>query len=429
MLLAGEGTVDITPPAGTVLAGFHYSPGKERRATGARMPTHARALYLQHKDTAALLLSVDIIGFAQPVCERIAREAGAAAGVLPAHVFVTATHTHSSPSLVPLLQWGEVSPEYTETVVRACVDAAKAARNDAAEADFYLGTERVAGGNMNRTVKAWKTDADFGPDASDQERWLDTLLQVMYFLRGGGKPALAWYHFSAHPVCYQDTLTGPDWPGIVAEKIHAADNVRPSYLQGHIGDVNPGDGTKWIGDPEPTAVAIGSALHHAMGHSQLIEIDEMRATHATATLPFDLKRFQDDLAFFRDHADQCTRDTWVDADFAKAWHARAQQWDLQRGALDAPLAALRIGPVALLFHPAELYSFYGLQIRTRSPFPHTLLTGLAGGEIGYLTDPAAYTSNEYAAIVVPKILELPPFAPGAAAILTERIIELAGTIA
>lgn len=424
MLIAGEGSVDITPPLGSVLAGFHYAPGKERRATGARMPSHARALYLQHKDVSAVVFSVDVIGFSRPMCERIQRAVADATEVPAAHVFVMATHTHSAPSLMNLLQWGEVSTAYAETVASACVEAAKAARADAAQADFYYGSQSVAGGNMNRTTKSWKTDAEFSAEASDKDRWLDTLLQVLYFQRADGKKSLAWYHFSAHPVCFQDTLTGPDWPGIVAEKIKQSDNVSPAFLQGHIGDVNPGDGTKWIGDPEPTAVAIGLALHHAMNHSEFVEIDAMRIVHAEARLPYDLKRFQDDLAFYRDHADQCTGDVWVDADFAKAWYDGAQKWDLARGALDTPISALRLGPVALLFHPAELYSYYGLRLRTGSPIPHTLAIGFTGDEIGYLTDPAAYTNKEYAALVVPKIIEVPPYAPEAAQVLTAELDKL-----
>lgn len=428
MLFAGEGTIDITPPVGAVLAGFHYAPGKERRATGARMPSHARALYLEHNGVRAILLSVDVLGFSRRLCESLQRDVAQAAEVPAEHVFVTATHTHSAPSLVHLLQWGEVSTEYAGTVAKACVEAAQLARADAAQADFYHGAQAVVGGNMNRTTKTWKTDAEFGAAATDKERWLDTQLQVIYFQRAEGKNSLAWYHFSAHPVCYQDTLTGPDWPGIVAEKIRLADGVTPSLLQGHIGDVNPGDGTKWIGDPELTAVAIGMALHHAMNHSEFVDIDAMRITRAGVQLPFDLKRFQEDMDFYREHAEQCTGDVWVDGDFAKAWHAGAQKWDLKRGALDAPLAALRLGPVALLFHPAELYSYYGLKLRTESPIPHTLAVGFTGDEIGYLTDPTAYTNKEYAALVVPKILEVPPYAPEAAHLLTAGALDLLRTL-
>jgi len=68
----------------------------------------------------------------------------------------------------------------------------------------------------------------------------------------------------------------------------------------------------------------------------------------------------------------------------------------------------------LLFHGAELYSFYGLKIRLDSPFLVTLAVGYTDDLIGYLPDPNAYKAREYAAVVVPKILELAPFTPGAA---------------
>ena len=69
----------------------------------------------------------------------------------------------------------------------------------------------------------------------------------------------------------------------------------------------------------------------------------------------------------------------------------------------------QLGEVGLLFHPAELYSYYGLEIRRDSPFENTLVFGYTDDFIGYLTDPNAYETSEYAAIVVPKITDLPPF--------------------
>lgn len=425
MLTAGEGRADITPPVGTILAGFHYPPDQPRRATGARMPSQVHALHLRVGDApAVVLLSIDIIAVSAAFTARVQGSIAEALGIARERVLLNVTHTHSAPSLLPLLQWGEVSTAYADTVAQACLAAARAAQADATEADCYIGMHRVEGGNSNRTRKPWKTDADFGPDASPQDRWLDTLLQVLYFLRAGDKPALAWYHFSAHPVCFQDTLTGPDWPGLVADLIAPANNVRPVYLQGHLGDVNPGDGTQWIGAAEPTSQAIARSLHHAIGHSEYVEVDALRLEHAPVELPLDLQRFRDDLAQYRDHPEQCIKDIWVDPAFAAAWYAQAQGWDLQRGSLPAPVTALRLGGVALLFHPAELYSYYGLELRTRSPFARTLAVGLCGDDVGYLTDPTAYEAREYAAIVVPKILQYPPFTPGAAAQLTAHALGL-----
>jgi hypothetical protein len=81
MLLAGEATTDITPPVGAVLAGFHYAPGSERRATAARMPSQARALYLKLGADHAVMLSIDVIGLSRAFCERMQREISAAIDV------------------------------------------------------------------------------------------------------------------------------------------------------------------------------------------------------------------------------------------------------------------------------------------------------------------------------------------------------------
>ena len=65
----------------------------------------------------------------------------------------------------------------------------------------------------------------------------------------------------------------------------------------------------------------------------------------------------------------------------------------------------------MVFHPAELYSYYGLAIRRDSPLADTLVVGYTDGMIGYLPDPEAYRAGEYSAVIVPKILDYPPFAP------------------
>ena len=77
-----------------------------------------------------------------------------------------------------------------------------------------------------------------------------------------------------------------------------------------------------------------------------------------------------------------------------------------------------------MFHPGELYSYYGLAIRRGSPLADTLIVGCTDDSIGYLPDPAAYRSGEYSALVVPKILDLPPYQPTAARDMTAAAIAL-----
>lgn len=416
MFRVGEGTADITPPAGIELAGFHKPAGQERKVEGAREPSCVRALVLELDQSRALILSMEIIALGAVFARQVKDAVMQATQIPPENIFVCATHTHSMPTTCFMRQWGAFSETYNALLVQRCVEAAGAAVEDLAEADCYLGTQRVLGGNFNRTVPQWKTDLAWNEQTSDQDRWLDTELNALYFQRET-RPLL-WYHFCAHPVCYGDKLSGPDWPGIVARQMEAADGLCPAYLQGHIGDVNPGDGTPWVGNAEETAAAVAPVLHHATQHSELLFVDQMKVEHAVVEVPLDLERLKQELAQYEAHPDECASGVWVDAAFAKDWYESMRSWDMSQASYAAPVSALRLGPLALLFHPAELYSFYGLKLRMESPFAHTLCVGFSDDLIGYLPDPRAFEKEEYAALVVPKILGLPPFTPKTAEAFT-----------
>jgi len=59
------------------------------------------------------------------------------------------------------------------------------------------------------------------------------------------------------------------------------------------------------------------------------------------------------------------------------------------------LQAFRLGEVAFVGVPGELFARLGLAIRRRSPFRHTHVLGLVNGEIGYIPDRAAYDLGGY----------------------------------
>ncbi len=410
----GEGVVEITPPLGIEMAGFHKPPGKERRITGIRQPTFVRALVLRLGRTQVAIVSLDLIGVSRAFAQRAQKLVARKTGIPSANIRLCATHSHSTPALLFLRQWGALSDTYRDFVAGKIVQAVELAKKDLAPADMYLGSERVVGGNFNRTAKTWKTEDKFTSESTDDERWLDTTLQVLYFLREKPRRSLVWYHFSAHPVCYADDKAGPDWPGLVAGKLKARDELEPAYLQGHAGDVNPGTGKPWLGDPENVSKAVYTALHHAIDHSVLVRFKDIRLLSSDVKVPLDTAEVKKQIEVYRKDPSKCDRGEWVDAGFAQAWFEAAVKWNLKKGSLSTPMSALRLGEIALLFHGAELYSYYGLKIRLDSPFPATLAVGYSDDLIGYVTDPNAYRDHEYAAMVVPKILDFPPFKPHAA---------------
>lgn len=424
MLEAGEGFLDITPPLGIELAGFHRTGGNERVITGIRHPSFTRALVLKLKDMRVAIVSLEVCGISHDFAKRVQGRVAKRVGIPAENVRVCATHTHSMPTFRYFRQWGAVPKEYMKLVEERTVQAVELAKKELAPADLYIGKERVIGGNFNRTSTEWKTDKEFTKDSTDNERWLDTMLHVLYFRRKESQRNLLWYHFSAHPVCYTDGNAGSDWPGIVEDQVKKRDGLVPAFLQGHCGDVNPGGGEPWLGKPEDVSEAIYKALHHAQNHANMVKVENIKLVNTNVEIPLDIALLKDQLSLYREALSECTKGEWVDAGFAKDWFQSLSKWDFNKTSYVAPLCAMRLGEVGFLFHPAELYSYYGLEIRRDSPFENTLVVGYTDDLIGYLPDPNAYKSGEYAAIVVPKILDLPPFTPEAARKLTAKAKEL-----
>ncbi len=417
----GEAHVDITPPTGIELAGFHKPAGQERRIEGIRHTPAVRALTLALGNTQAVLVSVDILGLPLAMTRRIDQTIESRYGIPATNVRLCATHTHSMPSFTYLRQWGAVPHDYMSLVEATILIAIDRALKDAAPAKLSIGSSRAVGASFNRTVKASKTDADFNNDSTHDERWLDTLLQVLHFERGKKKSPILWYHFASHPVCYNDTQAGPDWPGLVDAHVQERFGITPSFLQGHAGDVNPGDGEHWIGKPEQSANATFDAIVRAMNNRREVNVDSLISNSEYFGLPLDLdlyKNWQDQYA--KDPA-ACARGTWVDAPFAQDWYDGNHTRTITDPHQYIQLSTLQLGPIQMAFHPAELFSYYGLHIRHNAPTAHTLVVGYTDGLIGYLTDPASFEKEEYAAVVVPKILDIPPYTRNAASEMAQHL--------
>ena len=367
---------------------------------------------------------MDVACFANDMATRIQKAVARQTGIPAQNVRVCATHTHSMPAFCYLRQWGAFPKPFMATVEQKTVEAVRLAKADLAPAELSLGKTRVVGGNHNRTSKKFRKDDQFGKDSNDSERWLDTMLHALLFQRAGGKRSLLWYHFSAHAVCFADEQAGPDWPGMVAELIQKSDKLSPSFLQGHCGDVNPGDGKDWRGEANQTVQAIYPALRQALSNTKRVKVERLRSQTMQFPVPLDVAMFNDWVARYQKDPSKCASGEWVDAGFAEDWFRGNAHRDLGDGRLPISLSAVQLGDVGMVFHPAELYSCYGLTIRRDSPLPDTLVVGYTDGIIGYLPDPNAYKAREYAAIVVPKICDVGPFTPTAGREVTAAALGL-----
>jgi len=424
-LWVGEAAIDITPPLGVELAGYHRIPGQERRAGFIRQPAEGRILVFRSDGITLAIISLELCAVSKEFTQRIRRACFELYEIPPSNLHVCATHTHSMPTFRAFRQWGAVAANYMTEVENRLVEAVGKALQDLRPASLRVGKAHAKGASFNRTSSKYRTDLEFSSEATPDDRWLDTLLHALVIEREGKERPIVWYHFSAHPVCYADEGAGPDWPGLVAEEIEKKLGVRPGFLQGHAGDVNPGSGNPWRGDAHQVAEAVVEALEEAIATATPARDTPLRSAITWCRLPLDLKLYKQWLEDYANNPEACSKGPWVDPSFAKAWYEDHSRKPWEDPYLLVELGLARVGEVTFLFHPAELYSYYGLWIRTNSAAAHTLVVGYANDIIGYLPDPKAFVAGEYAAITVPKILDLPPFQPEAAQILASRAVELA----
>jgi hypothetical protein len=92
--------------------------------------------------------------------------------------------------------------------------------------------------------------------------------------------------------------------------------------------------------------------------------------------------------------------------------------------ISVPMAALLINDDVWLHLPGEVFTALGQAIAARSPFSRTVVTTLFGPFIGYLPDPEDFTAGGYAATLVPRILQMPPYSPAVGDALVDGAVTL-----
>jgi len=238
---AGEGVLEITPPLGIEMAGYHKAPGNERRITGIRQPTFARALVLRLGRIEVAIVSLEVIGVSCAFAQRAQKLAARKTGIPAANIHLCATHSHSTPALRFMRQWGAMFGRCIGILSPAkVVEAVELGPSETLPGGHVCGQRSRCRRQLQSDLQNWKTDEKFDQNPRTNERWLDTSLHALYFLREKPRSSLVWYHFSRTPVCYSDSQAGPDWPGSGVSKAPDRDGLNPAYLQGHAGDVNPG---------------------------------------------------------------------------------------------------------------------------------------------------------------------------------------------
>jgi len=240
---AGWAEVEITPPLGIALGG---RGGPITAAKKVLDPLFAQVLYLQdQKGTGFVLISLDVVGMAHDLSDRIRTAVVSELGVEFNLVVLNCSHTHSGPYMIRDLMAGvgpapEVEVDYFKTLTEKIISASRIAKTNLkpVTVETFQGKSQIA---INRRGKNKLGKSAMLPNAKgpiNEDIWVLKLTPLT-----GSEPAIV-FSYACHPVIvygYAIAAISADFPGETRIALRGAlgSSAHVQFVQGTAGNVRP----------------------------------------------------------------------------------------------------------------------------------------------------------------------------------------------
>lgn len=412
-LRVGAAQVVITPPPGAPMAGYYYN----RSAAGVHDDLHAKALVIERAGIKLAIVACDLSGMPRPIVDAARPLIAAATGIPPAHVMISATHTHTGPVLLvessrynvegEMRQIGEA---YARSLPAKIAEAVKLANDRLQPARLFAGIGREDSLTFNRRFHmkdgtvAWNP-GKLNPNIVRPAGPIDPAVPVIYAETPDGKPIAAYVNYALH----LDTVGGDeysaDYPYTLSKLLAQArgDGLVTLFTIGCAGNLNHIDVStrapqKGHGEAARIGTVLAGEVLRTSKNLKPISDGPIRASTRTVQLP---------LALVKD--DEVAPARAVAATFGKPGAAPFNE--LVKAArivdvaerngkpIDAEVQVFSIGnDLAFVAFPGEIFTELGLAVKNASPFPFTVVAELANGSPGYIPDLKAHAQGAYEAI-------------------------------
>lgn len=423
----GMGSADMTPPAGTHLAGS--GAGEHRPARVVLEPLKARAAVFEQDGRRFCILALDVTIITAEWTTRIREAATQRFGLAPDAVMVHATQTHSAPGFghfmfdpdFPRLPAdteylrGSETP-YVEFACGRAVDAIGRAVADLEPAEFGCASAVRDDLAFNRRgvtrdgacCMPWFYSAQQRPLGPTHIRYLegptDPEVGVFAARRADMSYKGLLLHHTCHPVnvfATQYYAVSPDWCGVWCERLEAMVRAPEAALvvNGCCGNINPWPA--FTPDFQPDHRRMGQALADTaaaiLGRMTFAAAD--RLDWRLKRIPLPLKPADPErLARARKMLAEFPEPKWLEETPRRidpAWFQAAsiQSVELMRQrspVLEYEILAARVGDTAFVGLPGEPFVEGQLQIKLGSPAAQTFVAHVCSQYVGYVPTAAAF---------------------------------------
>jgi len=410
-LMAGASIIDISPKTFPVIVNGSFL---ERTATRVVEPIHARSLVLDDGTTRIAVCVADLIAVSRELADDVKRAVQKSTGISGDHILISATHTHSAPSVIgalgsdrdeaytayvrPLLVRGIEMAAGNLVPARAGWAVAQDPEHTHCRRWIYRSDKMRVDPFGERSVRAMMHPGHQNPDCVGPAGPIDPDVTVLSVQSRDGRPLAVLANYSMH--YYGAPAVSPDYYGPFCRKfaeLIGADSPGPPFVammsHGTSGDLQWMDYGKPRGGPGREAyaeavarVAAGAYKTIAYHHSVPIRMRETRL-RLDRRLP-DAKRLAWAREILARMGDRKPRNqTEVYAREALFLHEEPTR--------ELRLQAIRVGDMGIAAIPCEVYGITGLKLKAHSPLVPTMNIELANGCEGYIPPPEQHRLGGY----------------------------------
>ncbi len=417
----GIGKAVITPAMGTPLAGFaHRTHGCE----GVLDDLEVRALWFQDGESAACIVTADLIGFGSHMTSYFRNLVQNKYGLPKDRLLLTVSHTHSGPQIEECLpHTGVMVPEVRDMVCKRVETAIEEAHSDLRTITMHAGKGLCEGFAINRRRKLNGKIEGMAPDPEGVRD--DQVTVITCRSAEDDSIVAALFHFTCHASTMGDYNVTADYPGVARRQVEKllGNGATAAVLPGCFGDVRSNCvliGGRYFRSGVPMDItlfgeALGNEVVRVINEDSKPIVPQLSANLVTVDLPISKHPTREEL------------ETLVNTGttFEKAWaegilsepFSLTRAFDIQR--IDLAKEAI------LVALSGEVCVEYGHFIKSLRPDAYMLPLGYSNSLAGYIPTAAMYAEGGYEPEESCPYFNLPaPFAPELEQVIRTGILQV-----
>ena len=389
---AGAAKADITPPIGFPMAGSY----SERLVSGVHDELYAKALIVDDSKNKLALVICDNIRPFPKAYQKARKLIFDDLGIPPENIIICATHTHSGPRMIA---------PYDEMLSVKIADAVHIANQRLQPAIIKAGVGKEENISFNRrflmkdgTVRC--NPGNLNPDVVKPMGPIDPEIGIFYITTPDEKPIATFVNFAMHLAVVVGTETSADYAYFLGKILKAvkSDDMIVFFGAGACGNINhlvvkKPRKLRGLKKAEQIGYVLAGGVIKEYPTLNPLENLELKAESEIVLL--ELQQYtRDEIEQAKIDAKKSPTGSSTKITARKALKILRLQ-EFHSKVMEAEVQAFKIGDIAIVSVPGELFVELGLAIKEKSPFKYTFVIEHSQSDIGYAPDEKAFDQGAY----------------------------------